>query len=83
MMRLASCHSEHSEAATQRTRSARPGFQSLIIRFSSVLRESKAPEHRRTPKRKRGLDAELAATFWSAALLRRFRELEGPTELSV
>jgi hypothetical protein len=24
------CHSERSEAATQRTKSARPGFQSLI-----------------------------------------------------
>ena len=25
------CHSEPSEAATQRTKSARPGFQSLVI----------------------------------------------------
>ena len=31
MMRMSSCHSERSEAATQRTKSARPGFQSLII----------------------------------------------------
>jgi hypothetical protein len=33
---------------------------------------SKAPEHRRTPKCKRELGIEVAATFWSAALLRRF-----------
>jgi hypothetical protein len=33
---------------------------------------SKAPEHRRTPKRKRERSAELAVTLWSAAPLRRF-----------
>jgi hypothetical protein len=33
----------------------------------------KAPEHRRTPKRKRELSSEIVATFWSAALLRRFQ----------
>jgi hypothetical protein len=33
---------------------------------------SKAPEHRRTPKRKREWSAELAVTLWSAAPLRRF-----------
>jgi len=32
----------------------------------------KAPEHRRSPKRQRDMCDELAATFWSAALLRRF-----------
>ena len=32
------CHSERSEAATQRTKSARPGFQSLI--FLAILRNS-------------------------------------------
>jgi len=37
----------------------------------------KAPEHRRTPKRKRMWGMGLAATFWTAALLRRFGQDEG------
>ena len=40
--------------------------------FRRMPSRSKAPEHRRIPKRKRELDVEAAATFWSAALLRRF-----------
>jgi hypothetical protein len=38
--------------------------------------ERKAPEHRRTPKRKRIMCIEFSATFWSAALLRRFHSLD-------
>jgi len=33
----------------------------------------KAAEHRRTPQRKREIEAEITATFWSAAVLRRFQ----------
>jgi hypothetical protein len=36
----------------------------------------KAPEHRRTSKRKRELRAEIAATLWRAGLLRRFSKFE-------
>jgi hypothetical protein len=38
----------------------------------SVTREPKAARQRRTPKRKRESGAEIAATFWSAAVFRRF-----------
>src|SRR6266550_8132971 len=34
------CHSERSEAATQRTKSARPGFQSLIF-YGPVAHKNK------------------------------------------
>jgi len=39
----------------------------------------KAPEHRRSPKRKRKWDMGLAAKFWSAALLHRFDNAKGAT----
>jgi hypothetical protein len=42
----------------------------------SCAAQLKAPEHRRTPKRKREWSREIAATLWSAALLRRFSQME-------
>ena len=41
-------------------------------RGSASNNSSKAAEHRRTPKRTREVELHMAATFWSAALLRRF-----------
>jgi hypothetical protein len=43
--------------------------QPITLRDSFL---SKAPEHRRIPRRKLELSQQITVTFWSAALPRRF-----------
>src|SRR4029077_7889309 len=78
MKQLRHCHSERSEAATQRTKCARPGFQSLVLlveagakrKKSEMIRSAQHDRHMVAENHEWGNALLVSLASWALSFLR-------------